>query len=507
MSIEFNLIDDPWIPCIRADGQAVDLGLRDALLQAHELRVLAGESPLVTAALHRLLLAVLHRVFGPEGYNAWYALWKAGRWEASRLDAYLTRWRHRFNLFDPDRPFYQAADDRVKPKPINSLVLDLAFGNKATLFDHHTDAVGVALTPMEAARAVVTAQTFGLAGLSGLPQKFTDATCTRGVIFFVQGDTLFETLMLNMIRYPTDDDVMPHNPDDCPAWEMDDPFAPDRSIPRGYLDYLTWQNRRILLMPEQTPFGRLVQQMTLAPGMRLESEVLTQDPMKHYRVDKNRGLLVQRFNEDRALWRDSAALFSLHSDAYRPPRTFQWLADLVDDGGLQVSQTRRYLALGMANNQARVDFYRAESMPLPLKYLQDDHLVGRLNEALTMAENVRSQLWGAARQLATLILSPQADSDEGRKPAREDLDSLTNQWAVERDYWSRLELPFRQLIETLPDAAEETLARWRETLHRTAWIAFNRLLGDLERDPHKLKATVRARDQLAMGLGKVLPKS
>ena len=79
---------------------------------------------------------------------------------------------------------------------------------------------------------------------------------------------MFETLMLNMIRYPTDDDVMPHNPDDCPAWEVDDPFTPDRSIPRGYLDYLTWQNRRILLMPVHTPTGTIVQQMTVAPGMR-----------------------------------------------------------------------------------------------------------------------------------------------------------------------------------------------------------------------------------------------
>jgi CRISPR system Cascade subunit CasA len=507
MSMEFNLIDAPWIPCIRADGQAAHLELRDTLLQSHELRELAGESPLVTAALHRLLLAVLHRVFGPEDRDTWYGLWKAGRWDAPRLDTYLTQWRHRFNLFDPDRPFCQAADDRVKPKSLNSLVLDLAFGNKATLFDHHTDAVGVTLTPAESARAVVAAQSFGLAGLSGLSQKFTDGTCARGVLFLVQGETLFETLMLNMLRYPTDDDVMPHNPDDCPAWEMDDPFIPDRSIPRGYLDYLTWQNRRILLMPEHTPKGTIVQQMTVAPALRLESEVLTRDPMKHFRLDKNRGLLVQRFNEDRALWRDSAALFSLHSDRYRPPRTFQWLAELVDDGGLDVSQTRRYLALGMANNQAKVDFYRTECMPLPLKYLRDDHLVGRLSDVLTMAESVRGQLWGAARQLATLILSPQADSDEGRKPDPQDLDNLTNQWAVERDYWSRLEIPFRELLVALPDDVEGTLTDWRGTLYRTAWTAFDRVTGDLERDPRNLKATVCARDQLAAGLDKVLPKS
>jgi CRISPR system Cascade subunit CasA len=395
----------------------------------------------------------------------------------------------------------------VKTKPLNSLVLHLAFGNKATLFDHHTDGEGIALTPAEAARAVVAAQSFGLAGLSGLPQKFTDGTCARGILFFVQGETLFETLMLNMLRYPTEEDIMPHHPEDRSVWEMDDPFAPGRSLPLGYLDYLTWQNRRILLIPRQGPTGIVVREMTMAPGLRLDSAVLSRDPMKHYRVDKKRGLLVQRFREDRALWRDSAALFSMKSDDYRPPRTFQWLAELVEVGCLDVAQTRGYMALGMANNQARVDFYRSEHLPLPLRYLKDDGLVGRLQDALKMAEDTRNQLWGAARKLATFLLNPQADAEGGRNPAPDDLDRLTDQWAIERDYWSRLEIPFRRLLEALPDDVEGTLTRWRDTLQRTAWVAFDRVARDLEHDPRNLKSTVRARDQLAAGLGKALPKS
>jgi CRISPR system Cascade subunit CasA len=506
MTLTFNLIDEPWIPCVGTDGNPVDLGLRAVLVEAHTLRELSGESPLVTAALYRLLLALLHRIFGPDGYDAWYDLWESGHFDHGWVSAYLEQWAHRFDLFNPEHPFYQAADDRVKPKSVNSLILELAFGNKATLFDHTTDAEGVLLTPAEGARAVVAAQVFGLAGLSGLPQKFTDGTCARGVIFLVQGETLFETLMLNLLRYPTDDDVMPHYPGDCPAWEMHDPFTPERSRPRGYLDYLTWQNRRILLMPEEAPTGIVIRHMTLAPGLRLESDV--SDPMKHYRVDEKRGLLVQRFNEERALWRDSSALFKLWDKSYRPPRTFQWLSELVYEGGsdLGKSQTRRYIALGMANNQAKVDFYRSEHCPLPLRYLTQESLVQRLDEALKMAEGVRGQLWGAARTLATLLLSPQSDADAGRQPARQDLDSLAGQWAIERDYWSRLEIPFRQMLEALPDDIEGTLTGWRETLHCTAWAAFDRVAGDLEYDPRHLKATVRARDQLAAGLGKALPE-
>jgi CRISPR system Cascade subunit CasA len=502
MSFSFDLLQAPWVPCIRADGTSVELGLRDTLAQAHELRELHGESPLVVAALYRLLLAVLHRVFGPASYEEWAALWEAGRWDAAQLGAYLDRWRGRFDLFDPQRPFYQAADSRVKPKSVTSLVLEVASGNNPTLFDHHTDDEGLTLPPARAARMLVAAQAFGLAGLSGLPQKFTDGPCARGIIFVVQGKTLFETLALNLVRY-TDESPLPRRPDDRPAWEMDDPFVPDRAQPRGYLDYLTWHNRRILLLPEATHAGVVVRQMTLAPALRLDDGVL--NPMIHYRRDEKRGPLPLAFTEGRALWRDSAALFRLRDKSYQPPQALQWLAELVGESCLSVSQTRRYLALGMSKKQAKVNFYRAERMPLPLRYLTDQSLLEALGTALEMAQAGARQLWAAARTLATLIVSPEADTASGRQPDRKDLDNLTQGWAVERRYWSRLEIPFRETMEALTDQKEDALEGWRQELIRTAWEAFDQVTDNLDGDPRTLKATVRARGQLAAGLGRVMP--
>jgi CRISPR system Cascade subunit CasA len=471
MNPTFDLLQSPWVPCIRADGTTVELGLHDALAQAHELRELHGESPLVTAALYRLLLAMLHRVFGPATYAEWAALWAARRWDAARLDAYLDCWRHRFDLFDPEHPFYQAPDERVKPKSIVSLIHDVASGNNPTLFDHHTEDEGITLTPAQAARMLVAAQAFGLGGLSGLPQKFTDAPCAGGVIFLVQGETLFETLALNLIRY-TDDAPLPRWPDDRPAWEMDDPFTPERSVPRGHLDYLTWQNRRVMLLPDETENGIVVRQMTVAPALRLESGVL--DPMKHYRKDEKRGPLPLPFIEGRALWRDSAVLFRLHDEGYQPPRAFQWLAELVDEDHLSKSQTRRYLALGMSKKQAKVNFYRSERMPLPLDYLVKKELVETLDTALGMAERTARQLWGATRTLATILLVPDGGQESARKPDPKDLAHLTQGWAVERRYWSRLEIPFRETMGALPEGVEEALERWRETLLGTAWRALIR---------------------------------
>lgn len=509
MTVSYDLLTQPWIPCVREDGAAAMLGLQATLAEAHTLRELGGESPLVTAALYRLLLAVLHRVYdGPADYDAWGALWDARRFDAARLGAYFDRWRDRFDLFHPERPFYQAADKRVKPKSLTALVHHVASGNNATLFDHHTDDGGLTLTPAEAARMVVAAQSFGMGGLSGLEQKFTGAPWVGGSIFFVQGQTLFETLALNMLSYGEDESPPCRRTSrDRPVWEQDDPFKPDRAQPYGYLDYLTWQNRRVLLFPEETSDGVIIREMTVAPALRLGEGLL--DPQKHYREDKKLGWLALRFNEDRALWRDSAAILDVRGSGYRPPLVLKWLGELVNNGRLRKADQQRMLALGMANDKAKVEFYRSEQWPLPLAYLDEQSgrvLVEALQTITKTAEDVSSQLWGAMRTLAQLILCPESDLEGAHQPAREDLDAITNQWDVKRRYWSRLEIPFRRTLEQVPQDKDAALTAWQQTLRRTAWEAFGSIADDLANDPRALKAYVKAQGQLAGGLKKALPQ-
>jgi len=499
MSESFNLIVEPWIPCLSLDGTPVELGLREALLRAPELRELAGENPLITAALYRLLLGLLHRVYGPRDEEAWLSLWEARRWDSASLDAYLARWEPRFDLFAAERPFLQRADARVRPKSVASLLPEVASGHNPTLFDHHVEDRELALTPAQAARALLGAMAFGLAGLSGLPAKFTDAPCARGALFLAEGDNLFETLCLNLTRYPWQEEA----PDDRPAWEADDPSLPPRDRPLGKLDLLTWPNRNIRLLPEWTEGRLVVRQMTWAPNLALHADTL--DPMKCYRVDEKRGHLVLRFTEERALWRDASLLLgATHSS--RPALAVTWLRALVTLGPHYLSAERRlrFMALGMANDQAKVNFVRAERLPLPLVCLAERALVDVIQECLALAEAVSRQLWGAAQTLATLVVAPEADLHGGRKPARGAVGALTSQWAVERHYWSRLELPFKELLVALAGDPDGSRLRWREILRTCAWEALDTLCRSLESDLRRVKAVVRARDQLALGLGKVL---
>ena len=497
MDLHFNLVDEPWLPCVRDDGTPVELGLYDALAQAHTLQELHGETPLGMAALHRLLLVVLHRIFGTESREAWSQLWRKGRWDEDALQEYFDRWRHRFDLFDDEHPFYQAGDERVKPKPITSLILHVASGNNPTLFDHHTDAEGVTLTPAQAAQALIVAQSFGLAGLSGLRQKFTDGSCARGIVFLMQGENLFETLALNLVRYKTDA-PMPRQPDDCPVWEMDDPFVPDRSIPHGYLDYLTWQNRRVLLLPEDTPGGPVVRQMTMAPALRLDDVVL--NPMTHYRRDERRGPMPLAFREGRALWRDSAVLFELNDEGQQPPQAFRWLSELAEQGYLPGSAIYRYLALGMSKKQAKVYFFRHERMPLSLTYLVDETLSEKLRDALRAAEGAGTALRRAGWELAQWIVSP-ADRKEAY---RDDTQLVFSQLGLDRRYWSRLEIKFQSFVRDLPQNRQAALDDWVKTLQRTARYAFTEAADGVSDPIRGLKAVTLARGTLERLMARAL---
>lgn len=497
----FNLVEEPWIPCVTHEGGVRDYSLAGLFAHAPDLSSVAGESPQITASILRLLLAILHRALGPEDEEEWAGLWARGGFDA-RVGDYLAQWRHRFDLFDAERPFYQRDDARVKPKAINKLIHEAASGNNATLFDHSLDDVPMALTPAQAARCAVAVQAFALGGLSGLDEKFTQAPCVAGAIFFIQRDTLFETLLFNLVPYPNE--RLPARDDDRPSWEMDDALVPARRVPLGYLDFLTWQNRRIRLLPVAGGKGIEVCQVTEAPGLRLDESV--RNPFMHLRVDKERGLLALRFSESRALWRDSAALLDVRGVNAVIPQPVAWAADLAARGIIRRGERLRLMALGIANDKAKMLFQRSESLPLDPAYLTNESLVVTLGDTIVAAaEKTRNMFWGALSELAKRILAPDYDLPNARKPDSKDVQAMVDSWDALGFYWSRLELPFLELLPRLPDhpeAAEE----WVTKVQSTAWQALEGVADNLPTTPRHLKATVAARGMLAAGLRKVFPE-
>ena len=265
----FNLIDEPWIPCIRNNGKKAELGLREVLLEAHEIRSLYGESPLIIASLYRLLLAMMYSVYGTPSVRSWQKLWQAEKNDAERVEAYLKKWHERFYLFHPERPFYQWADGAIREKTIVDMFPELSSGNAGTLFDHHVQQNISVFSPAQALRALLFVQTFSIAGGNGLaPRDSSDAPWARGVVFLAEGDTLFETLMLNFMS--AEQGNFTQDKKDLPFWETENPFLPDRGIPLGFADYLSWPIRKISLLPMVENGEVYVSDVKMGPGLKLE---------------------------------------------------------------------------------------------------------------------------------------------------------------------------------------------------------------------------------------------
>src|SRR5207248_5120033 len=117
----------------------------------------------------RPLPAILHRGYrGPKHSAERIAIRTAGCLDADRINAYLNEWADRFDLLHKDYPFFQwAGYAQDQPSNVNRLVKELSRGNNAALFDHTTDDPPPALTPADAARAVVTEQVFAYSAKIG----------------------------------------------------------------------------------------------------------------------------------------------------------------------------------------------------------------------------------------------------------------------------------------------------------------------------------------------------
>ena len=494
MTFSFNLIDQPWIPCLTMTGEYIECSLYELITEAHNLREIHCETSLMSAAMLPMVLALLHRVYGPKSRDQWLDLWQAGKFPPDKLETYFEQWYLRFDLFDNNYPFFQAYDERVQPKSLIHLIHSI--GNTGTLFTHASDEVGTVLSPATTAQYLLAAQAFRTAGLSGLKEKFTDGPLTRGVLFFAIADTLYQTLMLNLMPYPRAS-VMPHTSNDRPFWERDDPFD-RRTIPDGYLDYLTWPNIRIKFIPEQVENAVMVSEVTIAPGLTLSQDV--QAPHKRYMKKKDSDdSSFLYFNENKALWRDYHSLLALDSEDVQPPAFIEWLAELALDGVLD-DMPLQVTATGMLANQAKPIFYRNDRLPLPVNLLRDSHSMRLVTEAINTAEDVELRLKFAVQDLAHSVLTRGTD----REPDKKDIKSLIDQWDVTSFYWQDIEPIFWQFVEQVVVDSYEALSSWHDVLREQSSKAFSQAAKMAGAEPWVLKGQVQAERKLHGALRKIL---
>ncbi|MCX7419853.1 MAG: type I-E CRISPR-associated protein Cse1/CasA [Planctomycetia bacterium] len=500
--MSFNLIDEPFIPCLDMQGMPCELSLRDTLLRASDLRELRDDSPLVTVALHRLLLAILHRNFGPVSLTKWKELWSRGRFDDAVLTNYFEQWHERFDLFHPERPFFQVAEINVtKRSPSQRMAIECNRENGATLFDHSMYLFPIAMKSNEVAKYLIAEQSYALAG-GNAPKGFeraTNAPLAGGAAVLVQGETLFATLMLNLVPQE------PTKEADLPAWERVASPCSDSSFPSGYSDYFTWQSRSIRLLRDN---DGLVRELLHAPGRTLDTPAPYFDPHVAYRLDPKLGVRAISLTKRKDTWRNSAALLQFaDNDQFKAPDNIRTLATL---GSTAIPRGQRYqlLVLGFCNEteNAKVEFWRRDRLPLPAAFLNDRDLVEKLQNAIGHADEVGRHVRMAAWKTASTLLSNgQTSPDKARVAA------LVDSFSPDRLYWSRLEVPFRELLVDLPGESEGdtehqevAVARWVcDTLKPQARAAFDETVGSLNQTGREHHAVTLGREQLEKDLSSV----
>lgn len=504
----FNLLAEPWIPCEPHTGGRVELGLAAVLTGAHELRSIQDESPLVVAALHRLLLAVVHRcVSGPADMDEWKALWKRGRFDGDAVGRYLDAWRHRFDLFHPERPFYQCPGMAYEPKSAHLLVTERStYGAPVYLFEHRPGGVARTLSSAEAARLTVATQAFALGGLMtrgpGDPPSAKAAPLALGAMVLLGGANLFETLMLNLLTTPRSAERIPtiDAARNLPAWEQGAAVKIERRAPHGWLELLTWQSRRILLVPHRDDGATRVERVIVAGGADFEPGAL-HDPMMAWKAIEKIGWKPVAFDTDRVLFRDATALFRIADkdrSLHEPPVACDQLAALVVRRVLPPERRYAFDVFGLVSNQAKVLLFRHERVPLPPSFLTDPDRVGALRECLELAESVSRALRGALRELSQAALSPAYDpaKKQGRQPLGEDVTKLMSATGALGAFWARLREHFDALVFGLDRDADQARGQWRKALRATAVETYREAAAALGTTARALKGMRRGEQAL-----------
>jgi len=471
----FNLLDEAWIPVRLHDGSRSALGIRSVLLQSRKIAVIEDPSPLVTAAVHRLLLALLYRALGgPTDIDQARALFTNGL-PATLISEYLHRWRDRFWLFDQAFPFFQvpgyeprSAKGKEQWKPWTVIAAEHNGDNSKVLFDHVDVTNAGAIPSNDAARWLVACQTYALGGGNSDFQYTRTGPSATSLMVLPLGVSLHDTLVLSLV--PENREVLK---EDKPLWERepDSISALERGDSRsiaGYADLYTWRSRSIRLRPSGD--GKAVDALLFASGMACSTEDFT-DPMVGYRIDAHRGRLPIQLR-DRGLWREFDSILPDNGDL--APRVIEHAATLGKSARERFP--RSVIVVGQANNKAKVEYWRFERFSLPGALAGDRLIRDEIKRLLSDADDTSRSLWAACASVARDVLS-RGD----RSPAKQDVRSFVEQTAVLTQYWSALEARFHEVLSacTLERESDDIRHDWlmevREALN-TAWSQYRHSL-------------------------------
>ena len=492
MTPSFNLLDEPWIRVTRLNGAPDEVSLLALFREATDIAGIHGEIASQDVAVLRLLLAISHRTMdGPEDLDVWKDYWDAPGSLGRDAADYLERYRDRFDLRDPERPFFQVAGIHAasgKTSGLESLIVDVPNGNPffTTRIAEGLESIDWA----EAARWLVHVHAFDPSGIRtgavGDPQVKGGKgypigpgwTGQIGTVTVV-GENLERTLLLNTVVCEELDGLNDVDPaSDLAPWErgVDGPAGSHDPKPTGPVFCYTWQTRRVLLHGDDDGVTGLF----LGNGDKAtpQNRFLV-EPMTAWRYSEPQSkklkapvYMPRKLPTDRAFWRGLSTLVAQLSPKikvkgagevtrYRSPGVVSFYQDLMYH---EIVPTKGLIPLHAAGieygaQEAVVTELVDDALSLPAGLLDPGsrRLVGVVHDAMEETEGVASAL----RNLAANLDRARGGSPDTASAAR-----------------GRAGAAFYQVIdESFPtwlaslDGADPAVARdqWRTLLRSEAW--------------------------------------
>lgn len=542
----FCLLSEKWIPVLDQQGQSSEVSLRDLLFRAPEYTRIDAVSPLITIALYRLILAILYRALGSFTLKD-VTKWFDSGFPKEKLEEYFQRYRTRFDLFG-ETPFLQVTDLHTDPafKPEWSqdhwtrLASELGSANTTLLFNDAKRLPGEtrtdATTPAEAARRLVTQQTFSLGGL----MKRNISSCKAGpvssaAITLALGKNLLQTLCLNL--------VPDHHHTDEPAFWEQEPLkarevrkildAGTSLLPKGLAQLYVPQTRIVHLHPELNEQGEwCVRHISFAAGLPLSDTIAesghTLDPMVAVRVtsSKKAPYTSQKLSRKYLGWRDLGALLPepqnksavLDKKGY-PVVTLVGTPPLVLEHARAVLKASRLLrawddvvlpicVIGQMHDKSKISkifAIRQEEYTLPHVFVEDEDSAQRFADDIETVLGDAKQVAGGLNSAVHKLVYESLAHGRDISVDKDDVNKIINSIEAEGLFWSRLETPFRQYLAEVDTDPAQAKQAWQKALKDAAKQAWQAALTGMGQNARSLRAATLA-ERLLLAAIRSLPQ-
>jgi len=464
MTGSFNALDEPWIPVVFNGGGLGVVGIREVLLRSHEIRDLADTIPVSLVATARLLITILGCAVKGSEFSRTRNF--QSPLPADLINAYCDRWRERFWLFHPERPFMQmpllpdGVEERVvsnkgedRSKPAAALAMDFPGANTVALWNHVYYDAPPALSPQEALRNLLGHLQFTPgSAVRVLGHSDVTAPLSGAAAVMPLGQTLAQTLLLS---------IAVSEADDLPSWERKLPVRKQLGTKPGEpfsgpLDRFTRLTRAVLLIRDD---DGLVRRMYYGCGMRPTYDVNSLDPFVAYTVtefgkEKSLRRRAVSFEDGRAWWRDLPCLLPDPTGRRNEmPGTLKRARALLDEVG-RFDAPLDVLVAGTATSQSSVLRWRTLRSHVISRFSHQEEAANFLRFLVEAVEKASQAFHAVARDAVSLLQQHKPDKHTRARASK----TVTASCAGQR-FFQGMQIEFERIQSALADGCDLTKAK------------------------------------------------